>query len=102
MPTFKKKPETVDARQFTGGLQNGTDLVLWVQSNEGKILWVDEQQFSMSPARKGTSPEHIRLYDIPYGHAFDIVYVGDWILQRQNGAFEVIRQQDLDMDYEQV
>lgn len=96
MPTFKKKPEIVDARQFTGGKQNGTDLVFWVNSNEGKAIW--EPKLNEAP----NGQEYIRLYGMPYGVERRVVYVGDWIMQHQDGRFAVIRQQELDADYEQV
>jgi hypothetical protein len=90
MPTFKKRPEIVDARKFEGGGQNGTDLVFWVNSNEGRAFWVD------------VATEQIRLYFDLYGKAYDIAYVGDWIMHNQDGTFKVVRQQELDANYEQV
>ena len=102
MPTFKKIPEVVDGRQFEGGPKNATDLLLWVHSNEGKALWVEERVTWRSGSRQGTAPEHIRLYDMPFSHIFELVYVGDWIIRRQSGKFEVVRPQELASDYEQV
>lgn len=90
MPTFKKRPEIVDARIFEGGGRNGTELVFWVNSNEGRAFWVDVET------------EQIRLYFDLYGKAYDIAYVGDWLMRNQDGSFKVVRQQELDSEYEQV
>lgn len=91
LPTFKKKPEVVDARQFTGGTQNGTDLVFWVQSNRGHAMWIDSYQKSF--------PETIRLEEhmemIP-------VFTGDWIVLKQDGTFTAMRPEVFELTYEQV
>ena len=99
MPTFRKKPEIVDARKFEGGAQNGTDLIFWVNSNEGNALWFGSQKFDPNERRKH---EHIRVHTQPYSRIFQVAYVGDWIMRKQDGSFVVIRQQELDEEYDQV
>jgi hypothetical protein len=96
MATFRRV-EIVDARKFEGGAQNGTDLVFWVEEKEGHALWFPPKQ-----ARRGNIPEHFRIYDHPYSSVFEIAYVGDWIMQNQDGTFKVVRQQQLDSEYEEV
>jgi hypothetical protein len=97
MPTFQRT-ETVDARKFTGGGENGPELIFWVNSKEGKAIWVSDQTFN----RGGRDPEHIRLYDNPYSHMHEVAYPGDWIMQHQDGHFAVVRQQELDSEYKEV
>lgn len=92
MPTFKKKPEIVDARQFTGGTQNGTDLVFWIESNAGHAIWQEETDRRLENIKVDSTQRY------RYGYA----YPGDWIMQNQDGSFKVIRQQDLDAEYDQV
>lgn len=96
MPTFRKKPEIVDARQFTGGTQNGTDLLYWIQSHNGRAMW--EPKINDAP----NGAEYIRLYDLPIMVIQRVAYVGDWVMLRQNGTFAVVRQQELNAEYEQV
>jgi hypothetical protein len=84
-----KKPEIVDARQFTGGITNGMDLVLWVNSNEGKATWL-------------ATPERIRVAEDAYSMIFAVAYPGDWIMRNQDGTFTAIRKQELDSEYDQV
>jgi hypothetical protein len=100
MPTFRKV-EIVDARKFEGGAQNGTNLVFWVNEKEGHALWVEAKPIAFSASRS-VFPEHIRVYDHPYSQDFDVAYVGDWIMQNQDGTFKVVRQQQLDSEYEEV
>jgi hypothetical protein len=86
--TFQKT-ETVDARQFTGGLENGTNLAMWVNSNgqmpESRAEWEDEL--------KGKHPERVKLRT--YAFREDI-YVGDWVILKQNGFFDHMRPQEFE------
>lgn len=90
MPVFKKKRiEIVDARQFTGGVQNGTDLVFWVNSNDGSAEWHDVNQ---------DYPELVVLRQVNK-YLWDHVYAGDWIVRNQNGSFSAKRPQDFEAEY---
>lgn len=90
MPTFKKRRvEVVDARQFTGGVQNGTDLAFWVNSNNGGAKWIEP---------RGSYPERVMIHIGP--HSWHNAYVGDWIMYNQDGSFKAIRPQDLAAEYE--
>lgn len=102
MPTFQRIPEVVDARQFEGGSKSGNDLVLWVNSNGGHAAWIEEHVRWRRGDRTGTAPESIRLYEGPYEASFNSAFTGDWIMQHQDGSFEVVRQQTLDADYIQL
>lgn len=95
MPTFQKT-ETVDARKFEGGIQNGTDLVFWVNSKGGNAFY-----YSDNP--KGDRDiERIRVAEDAYSMMFTVAYPGDWIMQNQDGSFKAIRQQELDSEYKEV
>jgi hypothetical protein len=92
MATFQKV-ETVDARQFTGGTDNGSSLVFWISSKAGRAEYTMGKNF----------PEHIRLYDHRESRLFEEAFVGDWLMQNQDGSFRVIRQQELITEgYKQV
>lgn len=92
MPTFQKT-ETVDARKFEGGIQNGSDLVFWVTANDGKAFYYSKDE---------TNAERIRVAEDAYSMMYSVAYPGDWIMQNQDGTFKVVRQQELDSEYEQV
>jgi len=95
VPTFQKT-ETVDARQFKGGKQNGTDLALWVNSNgqltETRAKWVSENP---------NFPEFIALRTNTYTYKKN-VFVGDWIILKQDGEFDAMRPQEFEAEYKQV
>lgn len=86
MPTFQRT-ETIDAREFTGGVENGKAICLWVNANNG-----------------------IAMYD---GHR-DIILISVWceifnvhktdmVILRQDGFFEQMRAEDFRLlGYEQV
>jgi hypothetical protein len=92
MPTFKKKPEVVDARQFTGGLQNGSDIAFWVNSNDSLAHWLKEIP--------GLCLEKIHVQVDRFKH--ESAYMNDWIVRRQDGHFEVLRPEEFNEQYDQV
>jgi hypothetical protein len=90
--TFKKT-EFSDARQFIGGIQNGSDLMFWVFSNGSRATHISGE----------SAPEYIKLYDNPESRRYDCAFVGDWIMRNQDGSFRVIRPEELIAEgYEQV
>jgi hypothetical protein len=92
MATFRKT-EVVDCRQFTGGVQNGQDILLWVNSRLGKA----------SHTSGGASPEFIRIYRDYASLEFELVFVGDWVIQNQDGTFRGMRPEALVTEgYKQV
>ncbi len=90
MSTFRKV-EIVDARKFEGGIPDGSELVFWVSSGGGKA------EFFTS----GGIVEYIRIYEHRESRKFEMAFPGDWIERRQNGEYQVTRQQVIDT-YEEV
>lgn len=91
MPTFKKKPEIVDARQFRGDRVDGLDIVLWITSNDGQAVWTEPDD--IRPAKVFVEEERFKF--IP-------AFKNDWIVFHQNGSFEVVRPELFADTYEQV
>lgn len=95
MPTFRRV-EIVDARQFTGGKQQGSDLAYWVSSNHGRAHWYPEREVgsrTLSERIVLTTSDHV---------GYDLVWVGDWIMLHQDGSWEAVRTEDLKEQYEEV
>lgn len=86
MPTFRKKNAVVDARQFTGGIRNGMDLVLWVTSNQGWAAWREKTD---------------RL-DLTIWGRTSTVWVNDWVILNTDGTFDQMHPEDFKEEYEQV
>lgn len=92
MPTFRRV-EFVDARQFTGVGHNAIDILLWVQSHEGKA----------THTTGGSNPEFIRIFRDYASCEFELVFVGDWVMQNQDGTFRGVRPEALVTEgYKQV
>lgn len=87
MPMFQKV-KTVEAHQFTGGIQNGSDLAFWVNSNKARAEWQEA---------KHIQPEMIILYYVEYH--WHCVYVGDWIVLHADGSFTMERPQTFEAEY---
>lgn len=71
-----KKIEHVDAFEFTGGVQNGSDLVFWISSNNGRAEWTEA---------KGKFLEMITIKHRGYRKSY--VFEGDWIVMNADGSF---------------
>lgn len=89
MGTFQKT-ETVDARQFTGGLENGMNLVLWVNSN-GQLTEARAEYHNELKGATHTIPERVRLRSYTLR---EDAFVGDWIILKQNGLIDHMRNQE--------
>lgn len=87
MPKFKKV-ELVEARQFTGGLQNGSDLAFWVNSNNAKADW------------RAATDEQIEKLFLSYNYKWGYAYIGDWIVLHQDGTITSMRPQDFEATYD--
>jgi len=86
MPTFQRT-ETVDAREFTGGLENGMAICLWVNSNNGIVMY---------------DGKHDIILLSVWGEIFN-VHKTDMVVLRQDGFFEHIRAEDFRLlGYKQV
>lgn len=95
MPTFKRRSEYGDARQFTGGLEQGMEIVLWINSNNGKASWYPERLVGSR-----TLSERIILWISDDNYTF--VWVNDWAMYKQDGTWDTYRPEDLHEEYEEV
>ncbi|WGH21756.1 hypothetical protein SEA_INKED_71 [Arthrobacter phage Inked] len=86
MATYQRT-ETVDAREFTGGVDTGMSIVLWINSHNGIAMYDAERD--------------IILLSL-WGEIFN-VHVTDMVVLRQDGQFENIRREDFKLlGYKQV
>ncbi len=87
MGTFQKT-ETVDARQFIGGVDDAMNLVLWVTSQPYGVATWDETRDTISLNVWGR---------------FHTVYHTDWIIFEQDGTFNTMRNEDfIESGFKQV
>jgi hypothetical protein len=93
MPTFKRKPEVVDARQFTGEDAADASLLLWIQSNAGEGVRVYIQPLGLRQKK---------VLSLRYPTNYEVAYLGDWLVWRQHGQFEIVRPEAMELDYEEV
>jgi hypothetical protein len=91
MGVFKSKPEVVDARQLDGTREKALELMLWVQSNEGRAEIREYDPHTVN----------FLLADHYASRAFTIGYKGDWVILRQSGIFELMRNEEFTQRYEQ-
>lgn len=89
VPTFQRT-ETIDARQFEGGLTNGTNLAFWVNEH-GQRTETRAEWFNSIEAYGRTNPEFVYMRTYTWRER---VYVGDWIILKQDGTFDHMRDED--------
>lgn len=80
MAKYKQKPVIVDARQYTGGKSNGSQLASWVNSGGSTASWMEE-----SRGMDLILPE--QLY-VKTDQGEGVVNVNDWIV-KIDGVFMV-------------
>lgn len=90
MPKFTRKPENVEARQFT-------------DNEVGKNIteWVEESSYCRAVCREATDffPENIRIQydDEPVQFAF----IDDWVVLHEDGKIEVVEAADFQKIYKE-
>lgn len=107
MPTFTKKVEVVDARQFQGTLKSAKELVGWVAANEGEASWQQTHQVKhdgnkvVSQVTQNVMSVYI---DVVEGkrEIKNQVFIseGSWILIKQNGDFDVKTDDEMQAEYD--
>jgi len=84
MGTFQRT-ETIDARQFTGGEEDGLAIALWVNSN-GQAT--ETRAAYHKPSKP--IPERVKVYNYGCRSGF-VAYPQDWVIRNQDGSFETLR-----------
>ncbi len=104
MPTFKRKTETVDARQFDGTAEKAKELAAWFKENNP---WYEFSNFREHVEKsnfgsQGVSIERPCVLTIYFDHEMMTLQVGDWLILNQDGTLG--RQSDsyFKLKYEQV
>jgi hypothetical protein len=95
--TFVPKPELdFTAVEFTGGSDQGQEVVDWVQERGGKAVWFAEDPGSH--IRCGLR-EHIKII---LGDAYMFVYVGDFVMRESEGIFKPLTQRLIAAKYDRA
>jgi hypothetical protein len=83
---FVPKPQfEFEAVEFTGGIDNGRDLMVWIIEQGGLAEWRDEDPGEWN--RCGMR-EHVRIY---IGGMTMFAYVGDYVILDEVGDFKTFR-----------
>lgn len=94
---FAPKPiVNIEAVLFTGGPDQGGELVEWINANGGKASWVPADPGSH--VRCGLK-EHIKLQ---FGSAYRHVYVGDYVMQNATEGFVPLNERQVLAKYNRV
>lgn len=98
MGTFQRT-ETIDARQFTGGEENGENLALWVNCNgqltETRAEWCESVQIAGK-----TLHDRVRVRSYNF---HETAFPDYWIILKQNGDYAVMSPEEfLEAGYVQV
>lgn len=94
---FVLKPQfEIEAAEFTGGIDQGCELMVWIVEGGGQAIWNDEVPGEWN--RCGMR-EHIRITE---GSAYMFAYVGDHIVRDENGRFKPLRKGLIDAKYNKI
>jgi hypothetical protein len=75
----------LEAVEFTGGIDQGRELMIWIIDNGGQAVWMDEEHGEWN--RCGMR-EHLRVIK---GSGSMFAYVGDYIIRDIDGEFKPLR-----------
>lgn len=91
MTKFKaREPEVVDAYQFTGGEKDGKALVALILNGSANARWFPQDR------------HHRENIHIVGDNFSDRMYVGDWLVFREDNILTYIPKDDFDAKYEKV
>lgn len=94
MTKYKTRPAEVDARQFSGGEQNGKALEAWVNSLGGNSSWTPGHKFTdleiPEEFHLGTSKMHMKWNLI----------LGSWLVY-QDGFISIYSEEDFQSKFEE-
>lgn len=107
---YIKRPEVVEAVQFTGGWANGEEIVNWVSTNGGVIAYIPEKPedtVNTEIRKRGITRIHSKFYPGVPEHATlhtlkgDEVHVsvGMWIVKGIDGDFYIADWEEFNRDY---
>jgi hypothetical protein len=95
--TFVPKPELdFTAVEFTGGSDQGQEVVNWVKERGGNAVWFAEDPGSH--IRCGLR-EHVKII---LGDAYMFVYVGDFVMRESEGIFKPLTQRLIAAKYDRA
>jgi hypothetical protein len=86
----------LEAVEFTGGIDNGRDVMVWVIGHGGTAEWREEDPGTWN--RAGMR-EHIRIIK---GSATMFAYVGDYIFKDGHHGFRPLRKAVVNSEYDKV
>ena len=99
---FAKKVDPITAVRFTGGPENGSQIVGWVRENDRSARWVEAiPEWTSRDGKSSTpaEPEHIALRT-PRG--MKDILVGSWIYLDDAGDFRSMTDAEIGKDYSEV
>lgn len=94
MPKFKRKPKTIEARQFTGGEQNANELVKWIADNGGEAKWWEGREANGSKMK-----EELHVFT---DRGVRITTPGNWVTFDPKKGFKPMPDAVLAEDYNKV
>ena len=81
MAIYMPKHEMIEARQFTGGVDNALDLISWMSTHNGKAVH----------AFDGDNFKNNRIMVETSKYEYEPAFISDWILIHQDDRIEVIK-----------
>jgi hypothetical protein len=84
---FAKISDPIEVVQFTGGVENGAEIVAWVRENDRGARWEARQAAWTSPDGKNDVPEKTEQIFLRTPRGFKPVLIGHWIAKGDDGNF---------------
>lgn len=99
---YAKISDPIEVVQFTGGAENGAEIVGWVRGNGRGARWEDAEEGWESPDGKNDIPEKPEQILLKTPRGMKPVLIGDWIAKGEDGNFRCIAKTELEESYVSV
>lgn len=84
---FAKISDPIEVVQFTGGAENGAEIVNWVRENDRGARWEAAEEAWTSSDGKNGVPEKLEQIVLRTPRGMKPVFVGNWIAKGDDGHF---------------
>jgi len=96
---FAKISDPIEVVQFTGGAENGAEIVAWIRQNGRGSRWEAAEEAWDAPDEKNGIPAKPEQIILRTPRGFKNVTVGDWIAKGDDGNFRSFTDKEIKEGY---
>jgi len=99
---FAKISDPIEVVQFTGGRDNGQEIVAWVREKGRGARWEEAEEAWIAEDEKHSVPEKPEMIRLRTPRGFKEVLIGHWIALGDDGNFRSLTDEEIKEGYVSV